>query len=552
MLLDSLIRIKENASRLREIVGVLGKYGLADWLSTRRIGLLRKTLKSAQGQRLDQVKTEQRVRMALLELGTTFVKLGQMLSTRPDLVGPALAAELSQLQDSNPADKPEVVRRTIEAELGQPPEQIFEKFSYEPMASGSIGQVHAAVLPGGIEVAVKVAHQGIEERIQRDLNLLYGLAELAQRHVPMLRNYRPVEVVRDFRRTLLRELDFGRERRNLEEFARLFAGDETVHFPAVYPDRCSRRVLTMEMLQGTPGTQAATALGLDRPEFARRAATMYLNMIFRDGFYHADPHPGNYVILPGGSVGVLDCGMVGRLDDVLREEMEGILQAIGERDAEGLTERVMRLGEAPPDLDRKGLHADLADFVAEYGTRTLAELDVGAALGEVIDVIARYHVVLPREASLLLRTLLVLDGTARQLDPTFSLAELISDLRGRAGWLLGARRFYRGTRRVARDFERLMRLLPGDVADVLHRLRTGTFEIKHEHHRLEESVNRLVLGLLTASLLLSSALLLRGGESDAPGIVRLILGLLCLGLGGFLGFRVVWSINSSDNNGRHG
>src|SRR5262249_30271740 len=157
---------------------------------------------------------------------------------------------------------------------------------------------------------------------------------------------------------------------------------------AVYPERCSRRVLTMEMLQGVPGPSAATSAGIELRQFARRAATMYLSMIFRDGFYHADPHPGNYVILPGGVVGVLDCGMVGRLDDDLREEIEAMVLAIGERDAEGLAERVVRLGSAPHDLDLQALRADLADFVAEYGTRTLEELDLGAALGEMIGVIA--------------------------------------------------------------------------------------------------------------------------------------------------------------------
>jgi ubiquinone biosynthesis protein len=549
MLLDGLIRLQENASRLREILGVLAKYGLADWLARARVGWLRKYLKSAQGQRLDQLRTEERVRLALTELGATFVKLGQMLSTRPDLVGPALASELSKLQHSNPADPPDAVRKTIESELGRPVERLFVNFSFQPMASGSIGQVHAAELPGGGEVAVKVMHHGIEERVTRDLNLLQGLAEFAHRHVPALRNYQPVETVRQFRRTLLRELDLTRERRHLEEFARHFADDATVHFPAVHPDLCSRRVLTMELLKGTPGPLAATAIGVDLRQFAHRAATMYLNMIFRDGFYHADPHPGNYVVLPGCVVGVLDCGMVGRLDDDLREEFESMVMAIGERDAEGLAERVMRLGSAPPDLDRQALRSDLADFVAEYGSRTLEELDLGAALGEMIDVIARYHVVLPREASLLLRTLLVLDGTARQLDPTFSMVELIGEQRSQTGWLPGARRWLRDARRTGRDFERLLRILPGDLADVLHRFRTGAFEIKHEHHRLEASVNRLVSGLLTASLLLSSALLLKDGE---PGYLRLGLGLGCLALAAVLGVRVVRSIGQSNGDGPGG
>lgn len=544
MLLDSLIRFKENASRLREILTVLAKYGLADWLARSRAGWMR----SSRQERFAQLRTEERVRLALLELGPTFVKFGQMLSTRPELVGPALAAELSRLQDSNPADPPEAVRTTIESELGQPPEQLFKEFCYEPMASGSIGQVHAARLPGGQGVVVKVQHQGIEERIQRDLNLMHGLAEQAQRYVSGLRRYRPVGVVREFRRTLLRELDLNRERRNLEEFAQKFAEDDSVRFPKVYSGFCAPRVLTMERLQGISGPQAVSAPSeIDLGCVARRVGLMYLKMIFRDGFYHADPHPGNFEFLPGGVVGVLDCGMVGRLNDNLREELEGLVLAVVERDDDSLIERVVRLGAVPPDLDRQALHADLRDFVAEYATRPLNQLNLGTALADLFDIIGRYHVILPTEASLLLRTLLVLDGTARRFDPSFSLIELMSDYRAQSvDWASHSRRWFRHLRRSGRDLDRLVRLLPGDLTDVLHRLRTGAFEIKHEHHRLEASVNRLVLGLLTASLLLSSALLLSVSEGGLIGLLRSLLGLMCLGLAGALGLRVVRSINVSD------
>ncbi len=219
MLLRSLTRLRENQARLREILLVLGKYGLADWLGTSRASWLRKWLVTPNGQRLDQLGREERIRLALLELGTTFVKLGQMLSTRPDLVGQELATELSKLQSGTPPDPIDVVRRTIEAELGKPLEEVFEEFCPEAMASASIGQVHRARLPGGQAVVVKVQHDGIEATIHRDLDLMAGLAELAQKHVSALRNYRPVKTVREFRRTLLRELDLSAERRNLEEFA---------------------------------------------------------------------------------------------------------------------------------------------------------------------------------------------------------------------------------------------------------------------------------------------------------------------------------------------
>ncbi len=549
MLLESLGRLRENGARLREILGVLGKYGLADWLETSRAGWLQKRLVTPRGERLDQFGSEERIRMAFQELGTTFIKLGQTLGTRPDLVGQSLATELSKLQSAAPADPADAVRRTVEAELGKPVDELFAEFSPEPLASGSVAQVHCARLRNGQVVAVKVRHDGIEEKIHRDLSLMHGLAEFAQKYGPALRKYRPVNTVREFRQTLLRELDLRTERRNLEEFARHFAGDPCIRFPRAYPELSGRRVLTMELLEGILGCDVGKAGSeADLPAFARRAGTMYLDMIFRDGFFHADPHPGNYVVLPGGAVGVLDCGMVGRLDEVLREDFEGALRAVIERDVEELTERVIHLGAPPPDLDRKALRSDLAEFVAEYASRPVKELNVSAALGEMFDIIARYRIVLPRNASLLLRTLMVLEGSARQLDPAFSLVDLITDYQVRSGgrWLKPGR-WLRDTRRAARGYDRLLRRLPDDVADILDRFRAGTLEVRHEHRHLQDSVHRLVKGLLTASLVLSSAVLLGRGDE---GLWRTVLGVGCLLAGAFLGFRLLRSISAAESEGR--
>lgn len=552
MLLQSLTRLQGYEARLREILLVLGKYGLADWLGTRRTRWLHKWLVTRNGQGLNEFSHEERIRLALSELGTTFVKFGQMLSTRPDLVGCTLATELSKLQSGAAADPVDVVRRTIQAELGKPPEELFEEFSPEALASASIGQVHCARLRTGPVVVVKVLHDGIEATIHRDLDLMLGLAKLAAKHVEALRNYRPVNTVREFRRTLLHELNLTIERRNLEEFARHFAGDQGVRFPRVYPELSGRRVLTMELLQGVLGSDLAHApRDVDLPQFARRAGTMYLDMIFRDGFYHADPHPGNYVILPGGVVGVLDCGMVGRLDEGLRDEIEAAVLAVAERDIDDLTERIVHLGSPPPDLDYQALRTDLAEFVAEYTSQAIKDLDLGAALHEVLDIIARHRILLPPNTSLLLRTLTVLEGSARQLDPAFSLMDLITDYQARCGgrrilpqhWLRSARRAYR-------RYDRLLQLLPEDLADILHRFRTGTLEVKHEHRALQASIHRLVEGVLTASLLLSAALLLgRGGETGTSPL-RPAVGATCLVLAAWLGFRLLHRIKVTEKGPR--
>ena len=344
--LGAIDRLERNARRVGEIVGVLSKYGLADWLKGIPLSRVQEWLHSSQGQSIVELRPGERVRLAFTELGTTFIKLGQMLSTRPDLVGPDLAQEFSHLQSNAPADPAEVVRATVQAELGRSPEDLFAEFEPEAFAAASIAQVHRARLRTGEAVVLKIQKTGIEVKVEADLSILAGLAELAEKHAPQLRNYDPVALVRQLRRSLLQELDFTHERRNLEEFTRNFAEDDTVHFPGAFPAFSSRRVLTMDRLEGIPGTdpERLKASGEDLSGFARRGAHLYLAMIFRDSFYQADPHPGNLMLLPGGVVGVLDFGMAGRLDEGLRDDIEGLLLAVAQGDAETLTDAVWHLG----------------------------------------------------------------------------------------------------------------------------------------------------------------------------------------------------------------
>ena len=370
-----LTRLERNTHRVGEILAVLAKYGLADWFKGWHVSWIQDRIQTFDGQHIPDLKLEERVRLAFTELGTTFIKLGQVLSTRPDLVGPELAMELAHLQTSTPADPPDTVRAALEAEFGRAPDVLFAAFDYVPLASASIAQVHRARLHTGEEVVVKIQRAGIADKILPDLDILAGLAELAEKHSQQVRPYQPSGVVRQFRRTLLRELDFTVERRNLEEFAAHFAQDDTVHFPRPYPELCTRRVLTMERLDGIIGSDSAAlaASGADLNEFARRGANMYLQMIFRDAFYHADPHPGNLMLLSGGVVGVLDCGMIGRLDEELAEAIEDMLMAVVNPTSTDLAEVLLRLGSAPPGTPRDQLRADVTDFVADYTGQSIQE-----------------------------------------------------------------------------------------------------------------------------------------------------------------------------------
>jgi ubiquinone biosynthesis protein len=540
MKLSLIYKHKDYLHRFAEIVKVLSKYGLADWMKRIELEDVKKFFTSSDGQAISELSFERRIRLALTELGTTFIKLGQILSTRGDLIGPELATELSELQENTPANRLADVRQTIEEELNKTPEELFAEFEPEALASASIGQVHRATLHDGSQVVVKIQHRGVEDRVNRDLDILEMLAHLAENHSRELRAFRPRATVGEFRRTLLRELDYRKEQRNLQEFARNFKEDETVRFPAVYPELSARRVLTMGFLPGVGvgKTERLKEEGHDLKEIARRGANVFLGMVFRDGFYHADPHPGNIFVMAGEVLGILDCGMVSRLEEDAREAFTTALLAAITGDTNRLIEVITHLAVVPEDLDRDAFRAEVHDFLIDYTNQSLNEFDVSGALNGIISIIRRYHIILPSTLSLFLRFLVVLEGTARLLDPDFSLAEMMQPyytqvLREQ----YSPQRILRKIRRAYSDWDQLFTIFPGDFADVLDRIKRGRFEVRLDHRRLQASIQLLVEGILTASLFLGSSLLLSFKVSPTLGEVS-VMGLVGLLTSVFLGVRL--------------
>ena len=508
--LTALPQFTRNAKRFREIVTILGKYGLADRLSGINPDFIKGLLKTDDGTRISDLRHEERIRLALTDLGVTFIKFGQMLSTRPDLVGPELAKELTKLQSSTPADSPEKVKEMIESEMGAPPEKLFHKFNYIPLASASIGQVHEAHLPSGESVVIKVQHHDIEQTVINDLEILIAMSELAETPDSPLRLFQPVEIAKEFRRNLLREMDYIRERRNIEQFLQNFRKQPDVHFSKPYPEYSSRRILTMEKMEGVPLNKVdeVQASGYDLKELSEIGATTYLDMIFRDGFYHADPHPGNILLMEGQVIGLLDCGMVGRIDELTREDFEMVLIAAVNGDNDLITEYVIRIGSVPSDLDRNALQAELTDFLSEYTEQSISEFDLSGALTGITDVIRRFRILLPPNISMLLKVLIMLEGTSKLLNPDFKLAELLRPYHHKAirRRFSPQRLFTRMSRRY-NEWDRLIESFPRSATDIMDNIRQGKIDIHLEHHRLDTPVNRLVYGILVASLYLGSALL---------------------------------------------
>jgi ubiquinone biosynthesis protein len=507
---SSIERLEHQAVRVAEIAGVLAKYELSGWLSSIPAPHLREFLQKSQGAALKDLSREERIRLALTELGTTFIKVGQMMSTRADLFGPELASELGKLQSQTPPDAPDVVLATVEAELGKPAEEAFLEFDSVAFASASVAQVHRARLRTGELVAVKVQKAGIHEKVAADLSILTSLADLIEKHSEDLKVYQPVQFVSEFKKSILSELDFTRERRNLERFGQNFADDETVQFPRVYADYSSRKVLTMDLLEGVLASEVDELrdAGEDLDEFARRGATIFLDMIFRDSFYHADPHPGNLMLLPCGIVGVLDCGMVGRLDRGLHEDFETLIMAVSQNDAEVLTDALWKLSTAKPSVRRDALQADLAELLETATQSSIKEMNLSSLLDDLTSIIRKYRIGLRPGLTSLLRTLVLLEGTSQLLNPEFSLAELMCPYYEQilinrfmpSDWVPKLQRNYR-------QWSSLLQTLPRDINDTVQQVQAGKFLIRLEHRHLDTVVNRLVLGIIVSALLLGSSLL---------------------------------------------
>jgi ubiquinone biosynthesis protein len=543
MELQSASKIPGDVARASEVARVLIKYGLARWLHGTEWEPARRLLTSHTGENLTDQPFPVRVRMAMTDLGTTFIKLGQVLGTRPDLVGPEVAHELSRLQSGTPADPPDVAVATVEKELARPIAECFLEFDHEAMASASIGQVHRAKLLNGKPVVVKVQHPDIEGTIRRDLNILSTLATFAERQED-LKRYQPVAVVREFSETLMRELDFRREMRNLLQFRRNFAADKTVVFPKPYAELSTGRVLTMQLFRGTSvgDKSKLEKKHVDGVALARQGAGVFIQMIFRDGFYHADPHPGNILVMNKGRVGILDAGMVGRIDDDLRERIVEILLAAADRDAARLADLIAEICKAPANLDRGGLSADLLEVFGQYGAQAVDQFDVGGALTAVTRIMHEYNLFMPSRLSMLIKCLIILEGTAKGLNANFNLAELLEPYRRQfVLQQLSPETWLRKAKRLRRDWEVLAESIPRSFNNLLEQLQSGHFAVRVKHPQLEKSASRLVFGLCTSALLLASALL---WIHEVPPTIH---GVSVLGAAGylvaaFLATRVLWLV----------
>ena len=539
-------------SRYTEILGVLVRYGFYDLVrsvDTRRLRRLRGESRASRRARRAWSRAEG-MRLALEELGPTFVKIGQLLSHRPDMLPPEWIREFEKLRANVAPVDFDDVRALIGEELGAPPEELFAEFEQSPIASASIAQVHRARLgaraPDGsssstlhdVEVAVKVQRPGIRRIIEADLAILHDVARTIERRVPSLAVFRPVDAVAELERALQSELDFRNEADNMETFRNNFAKDPTVTAPRPFRNYSSRRILTMTFLKGVPvgNVEALESIGADRVLLARRGARSVLRQIFEHRFFHSDPHGNNIIILPENVIAFLDFGQVGTVLPSQRRFLADLLTALIRFDAPRAVRAIMTWsGYRDPDIARS-LLTDVEGIIERYLSRPFGRIDVGQMIGTLIGVIRRYEITIPSNFQLLAKAMTTIEDIASGLDPEFDFIRASRPFARHMIWEeLSPRHVSQHVANAAEDAMQLLRDLPGESRDLVSLLKAGKLRIefglkdaKVLDSTISRTVTRLSAAVLLASMIMGSSILV---QSLIP---PLVFGIPVIGVAGFL------------------
>ncbi|MDI1448059.1 AarF/ABC1/UbiB kinase family protein [Polyangium sp. 6x1] len=486
-----------------------------------------------------RISLPERVRLVCMDLGPSFVKLGQIASTRPDVLPNDWIVELKKLQDEvNPLPWSEI-KNAVEASLGAPIEDVYERFEEKPLAAASIGQVHRAVLKhadGPQEVVVKVQRPGVRTTVARDLELLHALAKLIERTIPESALYQPSALVDQFDRAITSELDFGLEAEHAEKFARNFAGHPHARFPRVYREASSKTVLTLELLPGGKVYDEIRNHGHKGPAIAQAAVGIVVKMIFEDGFFHADPHPGNILISgdpDSPTIGLIDLGMVGRLSPEMRDKTLDLMVAAVRQDHLGVADALYAIGTPTKKVDMRAYRAEVSVLAEKYLGRPLKEIDVAAMISDLMRGASKYGIEIPPDFLLVGKAIMTIEGVGKEIDPdldVFGVARpfFLDLLRKRYSPERVGMELWRGVERLsgaAYD-------LPQQLREVLDDLRLGRLTLRTTDPTLPRTVDRLgrrlFAGFVVATFVFAGTWLLQTDRKDPLGITLLVFGVLVM------------------------
>jgi ubiquinone biosynthesis protein len=534
-------RTVRSANRFREILSVFAKHGFGDLSDKLRLDkyldMGGKYLRLPPRAATAHPTRPERFRMALEELGPAFIKLGQMMGNRPDLLAPDWAAALEKLQDSVPPFPTAEAREVVVAQFGQPVESLFASFGESPIASASMAQVYRAELSEGGEVAVKVQRPGIEDIVKVDLEIMFQLAHLLERYVQGMDVLNPVSICEEFERTILKELDFALEASQMERFAQASTELAFFNVPKIHRSRTGRRVLTTEFIHGTKVSNLAglRQAGLDPARVAKTLSQVLLHQVFRQGFFHADPHPGNVLILPDGRVCFLDYGMVGSLSPAHRERLLDILVGVATQDAGRIAKTLLQLAYQPSDIV-EDMEYQVSELLEAYSFVALSNFRIGEFLNRLIRLIIRNKLRMPPGFYLMLKAVVTLEGVARRMDPSFDMVENIKPFAKRAmRERLRPDRLAKDMYYGALDLTPMLKEFPAQARDILGLIKRGKLRIEFQHQGLEpilktheRMMTRLVFALVLAALIIGSSLVV------LSGIPPKWYGIPVIGVAGFL------------------
>ena len=533
------ISVVRDLPRLHEIATIMIRYGWGDMVRVLGIGtVLERAGRMLHWQttsEIDQLDPATRVRRAMEELGPTFVKLGQLFATRVDMFPPAWIVEFEKLQSHVPPVDFVILEPYLHAALGMPVNEAFADFDPVPFAAASVAQVHRARLPDGTPVILKVRRPDIEKKIEADLRIMQHLARLAEHEIPDAHRYQPVMMLAQFRRSLRRELDLLMEAHNIDRFRTNFVGDASVHIPRVYWEHTSEILNVQEELLGIPGTHLndALAAGLDLQVLAARGADAVLKMILVHGYFHADPHPGNVIYLPGNTVGIIDFGMVGRLTAYRRNQIVDLLDALARKDEEGMLAVLLDwTGEGEVDEARLGY--DISELVFSYDNLQLKDVKLGTLLTDITAIIRDNALVLPADLALLFKALITLEGLGQQLDPTFHMVDHLTPfVRDVIAQRYQPAALIKRGRKSLKEALEVVTGLPRDLARLMREARRGRLRIDLDLKRLDQfgqqldrASSRITMGILTASLVIGSSIVMTVEGWRFLGILGFLLAFL--------------------------
>lgn len=527
-------------ARYRQIIATLFRYGFEDILGAFKIdkyidaGL--RVVSSKRRTLISQYSRPQRVRMALEDLGPTFIKLGQALSMRPDFVSVNFIKEFSKLQDMVPPCDFHEIKKILESELNFQTDELFEYFDPMPIASASIGQVYKARLKDGREVAVKVQRPNLDRLIAIDLGIMYHLASLIEKNIAELSFARPVKIVQEFTRIIAKELDYTIEASHLERFAQNFIDDATVHIPAVYRELTTKRVLTMEYLNGikVSDLKRLESAGADRKKITSCGAHLLLKQIFDHGFFHADPHAGNIFILENNVIGLLDFGQVGAVDLQTRENFIDLIDFVVSRNAYKATRQLLKITYWDKKPDARRLEKEVADFIGNHLHQLLKNLNINHLLQDLLHIMSRFRLRIPPDIFLMMKALGTIEGIARQLDPEFDMIRQATPfVRQIKMERVAPNRLTEDIVALTGDVMQFLRHFPMDMMEISRLIREQKMSFKIDKESMEtmlsannKSGNRISFSVIIAALIIGSAIVI------AAATPPLIQGVSFLGVTG--------------------